>query len=97
MILDINYCIVQSRQVKYYFRLLSLKRYVQVYDLTFFCALPPESRSMWAKRMKEIIEPGGELVTVVFPIGDYVCLFSWYLLAISHFLNIYRRVDLLMQ
>jgi cyclopropane fatty-acyl-phospholipid synthase-like methyltransferase len=42
-----------------------------VYDLTFFCALPPESRSKWAKRMKEIIEPGGELVTVLFPIGDY--------------------------
>ncbi|EME30771.1 Probable thiol methyltransferase 2 [Galdieria sulphuraria] len=42
-----------------------------VYDLTFFCALPPESRSSWATRMKDIIQVGGELVTVIFPIGDY--------------------------
>ncbi|KAG8960723.1 hypothetical protein FRC03_006226 [Tulasnella sp. 419] len=39
-----------------------------VYDYTFFCAIPPELRETWGKRMTEIIRPGGYLVALVFPI-----------------------------
>eukprot|EP00871_Galdieria_phlegrea_P003366 jgi/Galph1/402/GphlegSOOS_G5185.1 len=42
-----------------------------IYDLTFFCALAPEYRSLWAQRMRSIIRQDGELATVVFPIGEY--------------------------
>jgi len=39
-----------------------------VWDYTFLCALPRESREAWAARMAEIIKPGGELICLVFPV-----------------------------
>lgn len=38
------------------------------YDYTFLCALPPAMRQEWAKTYARIIQPGGHLVTVIFPI-----------------------------
>ena len=40
-----------------------------IWDNTFLCALEPEVRDRWAKQMKALIAPGGELITCVFPIG----------------------------
>lgn len=41
------------------------------YDYTFFCAIPLTMRADWGKRMTEIVEPGGYLVALVWPIdGD---------------------------
>lgn len=40
-----------------------------VYDYTFFCAIPLEWRGKWAGRMKELVKVGGELITVMFPVG----------------------------
>lgn len=37
-----------------------------VLEQTFFCALEPELRSDYAKKMSEIIKPGGKLVGVLF-------------------------------
>lgn len=34
----------------------------------FFCALPPDKRKVWAKRMAQIICPGGLLVCLEFPL-----------------------------
>lgn len=39
-----------------------------VYDYTFLCALDPSIRIDWAKKMGEIIKPGGLLLTLIFPI-----------------------------
>lgn len=41
-----------------------------VYDYTFFCALDPSVRELWASKMSAIIASGGELCTIIFPIGD---------------------------
>lgn len=39
------------------------------YDYTFFCALPPSLRAAWAARYAELIQPGGVLIALVYPIG----------------------------
>ena len=42
-----------------------------VYDYTFFCALEPGQRDAWAARMGRLVKPGGNLVTLMFPLdGD---------------------------
>ncbi|KAG8917177.1 hypothetical protein FRC01_002622 [Tulasnella sp. 417] len=38
------------------------------YPASFFCALPPELRAPWGARMRELVRPGGTLITLVFPI-----------------------------
>ena len=38
------------------------------YDCTFLCAIPPEMRAAWAKAWHKLLKPGGELVTLVFPL-----------------------------
>ncbi len=42
-----------------------------VYDYTFLCALDPSLRARWASAMKELIKPDGELITHIYPLGDY--------------------------
>lgn len=39
------------------------------YDYTFLCALPPSMHLDWAARYAELMQPGGALVTLMFPIG----------------------------
>mmetsp|Transcript_20314 Transcript_20314/g.29163 ORF Transcript_20314/g.29163 Transcript_20314/m.29163 type:complete len:229 (+) Transcript_20314:73-759(+) len=41
-----------------------------IYDYTFFCALDPSVRGDWAKKMAALVAPGGELCTIMYPIGD---------------------------
>ncbi|KAL5343823.1 S-adenosyl-L-methionine-dependent methyltransferase [Aspergillus crustosus] len=38
-----------------------------VYDYTFLCALHPGLRPQWAKRMAELLRPGGLLICLEFP------------------------------
>ncbi|GJN70923.1 hypothetical protein PLIIFM63780_002485 [Purpureocillium lilacinum] len=40
-----------------------------IYDYTFLCALPPEARPRWAKRMADLVHPKGRLVCLEFPTG----------------------------
>ena len=41
-----------------------------IFDYTFLCALPPEMRPSWAKRMSELLAPeGGRLVCLEWPLG----------------------------
>ncbi|KDN52844.1 S-adenosyl-L-methionine-dependent methyltransferase, partial [Tilletiaria anomala UBC 951] len=41
------------------------------YDYTFFCALPPSFRSMWADIYSKVIKADGVLICMVYPIhGD---------------------------
>ncbi|KAF3219634.1 hypothetical protein TWF106_007057 [Orbilia oligospora] len=43
-----------------------------IYDYTFLCALLPEMRFDWARRMKDLLKPGGVLVCLEFPLWkDY--------------------------
>lgn len=38
---------------------------------SFFCALDLERRGEWAQRCLHLLHPGGQLVCLVFPIGDF--------------------------
>lgn len=40
-----------------------------IYDYTFLCALGPSIRQDWARKMSELMKPGGELLTLIFPIN----------------------------
>ncbi|EGX47016.1 hypothetical protein AOL_s00097g62 [Orbilia oligospora ATCC 24927] len=39
-----------------------------IYDYTFLCALLPEMRFDWARRMQDLLKPGGVLVCLEFPL-----------------------------
>lgn len=39
-----------------------------IFDYTFLCALPPELRPQWAKRMSELLSPHGRLICLEFPL-----------------------------
>jgi methyl halide transferase len=45
-------------------------QYDFVYDYTFLCALGHSVRGLWADQMARVTRPGGELLTLVFPIRD---------------------------
>ncbi|KAM0747155.1 S-adenosyl-L-methionine-dependent methyltransferase [Meredithblackwellia eburnea MCA 4105] len=45
--------------------------YSLAYDYTFFCAIPPSMRSEWAKAYAKTIRPGGVLITLMWPIGEF--------------------------
>ncbi|KAK9817695.1 hypothetical protein WJX72_000782 [[Myrmecia] bisecta] len=38
------------------------------YDYTFLCALHPDMRSKWAETWAKLLRPGGQLITLMFPI-----------------------------
>jgi methyl halide transferase len=41
-----------------------------IYDYTFFCALDPSLRLLWAEKMSQLVRPGGVLCTIIFPICE---------------------------
>lgn len=40
------------------------------WDYTFLCAIDPDRRQDWARRVDELVAEGGELVTLIFPVVD---------------------------
>ncbi|KAH9326613.1 hypothetical protein KI387_006791, partial [Taxus chinensis] len=42
-----------------------------IFDYMFFCAIEPQMRSAWAKHVAELIKPNGELLTLMFPVGNH--------------------------
>lgn len=61
-----------------------------VYDYTFFCAIYPAQRAAWGRRMAEIVNPGGTLVTIIYPDVEkdggppFAVNINEYQLALSH-------------
>lgn len=45
-------------------------RFNFIYDYTFLCALDPSVRAAWAQKMADLVQPGGELLTLIYPICD---------------------------
>eukprot|EP00916_Digyalum_oweni_P019305 GHVL01032141.1.p2 GENE.GHVL01032141.1~~GHVL01032141.1.p2 ORF type:complete len:259 (-),score=89.62 GHVL01032141.1:1568-2278(-) len=43
-----------------------------IYDYTFFCAIHPNMRIKWSNKIFELINPGGLLVTVIYPICNKI-------------------------
>ncbi|KAJ8774210.1 hypothetical protein K2173_009641 [Erythroxylum novogranatense] len=43
-----------------------------IFDYTFFCAIEPQMRSDWARQVRDLLKPDGELITLIFPISDHV-------------------------
>ena len=41
-----------------------------LFDYTFFCAIPPSLRAAWGERTAALLEPGGSLLTLVFPLAS---------------------------
>eukprot|EP01116_Phalansterium_solitarium_P006211 TRINITY_DN18512_c0_g1_i2.p1 TRINITY_DN18512_c0_g1~~TRINITY_DN18512_c0_g1_i2.p1 ORF type:complete len:251 (-),score=36.86 TRINITY_DN18512_c0_g1_i2:134-886(-) len=56
---------------KDFFALPEDEKFNVIYDYTFFCAINPSQRLAWAKKMSALIAPGGELVTLIFPVADH--------------------------
>ncbi|KAK9819109.1 hypothetical protein WJX74_002374 [Apatococcus lobatus] len=46
-----------------------LNQYDYGYDYTFMCSFVPEKRADWAEAWSKLIRPGGELITLIFPVG----------------------------
>ena len=46
-------------------------QYDLAFDSTFLCAIDPSRREAWAEKYAALIKPGGELVSNVFPTGDF--------------------------
>ncbi|CAI9108266.1 OLC1v1007830C1 [Oldenlandia corymbosa var. corymbosa] len=42
-----------------------------IFDYTFFCAIEPDLRSSWAVKMRDFLKPGGELMTLMFPVSNH--------------------------
>ena len=40
-----------------------------VWDYTFLCAIEPGRRREWARRMGQLLRPGGMLATLIFPVA----------------------------
>ena len=43
-------------------------RFDLIWDYTFLCAIDPRRRTDWAEKMRELIAPEGELLTLIFPV-----------------------------
>lgn len=65
-LLTVNATIQQAN----FFDLSEDEKFDFVYDYTFLCALDPSIRIQWAQKMARLIKPGGELLTLIFPIID---------------------------
>ncbi|KAF9411691.1 hypothetical protein BGZ76_005314 [Entomortierella beljakovae] len=42
-----------------------------IYDYTFFCAITPDLRPAWGRRMSELISKDGVLITLMAPLGNH--------------------------
>ncbi|KAI1304848.1 hypothetical protein EDD11_005050 [Mortierella claussenii] len=42
-----------------------------IYDYTFFCAIQPDLRPAWGKRMAELVFKDGVLITLMYPLGTH--------------------------
>ncbi|KAL8048995.1 hypothetical protein ABFX02_07G103800 [Erythranthe guttata] len=42
-----------------------------IFDYTFFCAIEPKLRSLWARKMSDLLKSDGELITLMYPIDDH--------------------------
>lgn len=40
-----------------------------IFDYTFLCAMQPSQRDAWADTIKRLLRPGGELMTIIYPIN----------------------------
>ncbi|DBA92759.1 TPA: hypothetical protein ACH3X1_002954 [Trebouxia sp. C0004] len=51
-----------------FFEITAQHAYDIGYDYTFFCAMEPVMRKKWAQAWSSWLQPGGELVTLMFPV-----------------------------
>ncbi|GFP83131.1 probable thiol methyltransferase 2 [Phtheirospermum japonicum] len=42
-----------------------------IFDYTFFCAIEPDLRLLWAEKMSNLLKPDGELITLMYPIDNH--------------------------
>ncbi|KAL5537574.1 hypothetical protein UlMin_046255 [Ulmus minor] len=54
-----------------------------IFDYTFFCAIEPEMRSVWAQKMRDILKPNGELMMLMFKLYPYMYELSYHILPVD--------------
>ncbi|KMZ69524.1 Thiopurine S-methyltransferase [Zostera marina] len=42
-----------------------------IFDYTFFCAIDPSMRKAWGQKMRDILNPDGELIALMFPLDNF--------------------------
>ncbi|VFQ85996.1 unnamed protein product [Cuscuta campestris] len=65
---NVNYC---SFLLEDFFTWETSDPFDIIFDYTFFCAIEPNLRSAWAARVRDLLKPDGELITLIFPIDDH--------------------------
>lgn len=45
-------------------------RLTSLMSLSFFVAIPPNTRPNWGSQMCNLVKPGGYLITLIYPIDD---------------------------
>jgi SAM-dependent methyltransferase len=51
-----------------YFRYAPETAFDLIWDTTFLCAIEPEQREAWAQTAHRLLKPGGQLITLIFPV-----------------------------
>ncbi|CAM6091866.1 unnamed protein product [Calypogeia fissa] len=46
-------------------------RFDLIFDYTFFCAIDPSLRPAWAAKIADLLTQDGELITLMFPLGEF--------------------------
>ncbi len=53
-----------------FFDLDPTHKFTFIFDYMFLCALDPSTHPLWAAKMGDLVAPGGELLTLLYPISD---------------------------
>ncbi|KAF5380156.1 hypothetical protein D9615_006141 [Tricholomella constricta] len=61
------------------------ERFDVIYDYTFFVAIPPTRRPEWGKQMAALVNPGGYLITLVWPIEPPTELGPPFFVRVEHY------------
>jgi SAM-dependent methyltransferase len=68
---DVPSTAVVEVMVEDFFAFAPEEKFDLCYDCTFLCAIDPRRREEWARVYANCVKPGGILVSVVFPCGDF--------------------------
>ncbi|KIJ95291.1 hypothetical protein K443DRAFT_683129 [Laccaria amethystina LaAM-08-1] len=69
------------------FKVSDEERFDIVLDHTFFVAIPPYLRISWGRQMAALVKPGGYLITLVYPIDEFIESGPPYFVRPEHYLE----------
>ncbi|EDR06982.1 uncharacterized protein LACBIDRAFT_299451 [Laccaria bicolor S238N-H82] len=69
------------------FKVSDEERFDIILDHTFFVAIPPSLRVSWGRQMAALVKPGGYLITLVYPIDEFIESGPPYFVRPEHYLE----------